>query len=82
MTETRTRAGSMLWLLEDGKAPIEEKIARAAAYFESKYGKKATRCKLNRLTLKANEAFPVAVGDVKVLVDTRELVGHITIGAD
>jgi hypothetical protein len=39
-------------------------------------------CKLNRLSLKANEAFPVAVGDVKVLVDTRELVGHITIGAE
>ena len=82
MTEARVRGGSMLWLLEDGKAPIEEKIARAAAYFQEKYGKKATRCKLNRLTLKANEAFPVAVGDVKVLVDTRELVGHITIGAD
>jgi hypothetical protein len=55
--EARVRAGSMIWLLEDG-------------------------CKLNRLSLKANEAFPVAVGDVKVLVDTRELVGHITIGAE
>ena len=72
----------MLWLLEDGKAPIEEKIARAAAYFQEKYGKKATRCKLNRLSLKANEAFPVSVGEMKCLVDIRVLVGHITIGGD
>jgi len=82
VSEARMRGRSMLWLLEDGKAPIEEKIARAVAFYEQKYGKKATRCKLNRLSLKANEAFPVAVGDVKVLVDTRVLVGHITIGGD
>jgi len=55
MTETRVRAGSMLWLLEDGKAPIEEKIARAAAYYESKYGKKATRCRLDPRTLAKGE---------------------------
>jgi hypothetical protein len=72
----------MLWLLEDGKAPIEEKITRAIAYYQQKYQKKATRCNLNRLTLRANEAFPVAVGDAKVLVDIRVLVGHITIGGD
>jgi hypothetical protein len=72
----------MLWLLEDGKAPIEEKIARAAAFYEAKYGKKATRCKLNPRSLRAGESFPVAVGETKVLVDIRVLVGHVTIGAD
>lgn len=82
MTEIRMRALSMLWLLEDGKAPIEEKIARAAAFYQEKYGKKATRCSLNPRTLKANEKFPVAVGETKVLVDNRVLLGHVTIGAD
>ena len=55
MREIRTRAGSMLWLLEDGKAPIEEKIARAAAYYLQKYGKKATRCRLDPRTLAKGE---------------------------
>jgi len=72
----------MLWLLEDGKAPIEEKIARAAAFYQEKYGKKATRCRLNPRSLKAKEAFPVAVGEMKCLVDIRVLVGHVSIGAD
>jgi hypothetical protein len=82
MTEARVRGGSMLWLLEDGKAPIEEKIARAVAFYEAKYGKKATRCRLDPRTLAKGEAFPVSVGEMKCLVDIRVLVGHITIGAD
>lgn len=34
----------MLWLDDDKKRPFTEKIERAAAYYEDKYGRQPTRC--------------------------------------
>ena len=36
----------MLWLDDDKKRPLEEKVLRAAEYFEDKYGTWPTRCKV------------------------------------
>lgn len=70
----------MLWL-DDSKAPIAEKVERARCYYEEKYGKKATRCRVNPRTV-AGEECPAYVGAVRLLLDVRILPQHLWIGGD
>jgi hypothetical protein len=71
----------MLWL-DDSAAPIADKVRKAAAFFESKYGKKATRCRINSTTAGPGFASPTEVDGVKVVIDGRILTSHLWIGTD
>jgi hypothetical protein len=37
----------MLWLDDDKKRPFDEKVKRAADYYQTKYGRKPTVCLVN-----------------------------------
>ena len=78
--EARVRPGAMLWF-DDSKFSIAEKVERARAFYEQKYGKKATRCRVHPTTL-AGETCPDYVGAVRMLIDVRVLPQHLWIGAD
>jgi ParB-like chromosome segregation protein Spo0J len=77
----RTRAGSMMWL-DDSSASIADKVRKAAAFFESKYGKKAVRCRMNMTTAGPGFASPTEIDGVKVVIDGRILTNHLWIAAE
>lgn len=47
----------MLWLDDDAKRPLEEKVARAASYYKDKYGTAATTCFVSQKTLEEEVVF-------------------------
>jgi hypothetical protein len=48
----------MLWYDDDGKRPLDEKVARAAAYYRAKYGVQPTECYVNPGTLAPDAPSP------------------------
>jgi hypothetical protein len=43
----------MLWLDDDKRRSIEEKVRRAAAYYQTKYGQEPELCLVNTLMLES-----------------------------
>ncbi len=82
--DARTRDSGMMWLIDDSKAPIADKVREAAAHYEKKYGRKATRCRLNYRTAGGVEAAAALtqVGDIKITIDNRILTNHIWLAAE
>ncbi len=77
------RVKGWLWF-DDSAVPLAEKIERAVAYYEQKYKRRATRCRLNYRTAGGVEAAAklTQVGDIKITIDNRVLTNHIWLAAD
>lgn len=67
----------MLWLDADGKASLEEKVLRAVAYYEDKYGRAPDLCLVNTATFAEEER---TVGKVKVQRTKTVLPNHFWVG--
>jgi len=70
----------LLWFDNDPKVGLEEKVRRAAGRYAEKFGRPATLCMLNPLTLAGQAgggAAEVVVGDgVVKLVAARQVAPH------
>jgi hypothetical protein len=66
----------MLWLDDDKRIPLEEKIGRAAEYYQEKYGSSPDVCYVNNSTLKKEWQ----VGSILVLPVKNVLPNHLWIG--
>ncbi len=67
----------MLWLDADGKSTFEEKVIRAAAYYEDKYGRAPDLCLVNTSSFVEEE---LTVGQVKVQRIKTVLPHHFWVG--
>lgn len=67
----------MLWLDADGKSSFEEKVLRAAAYYEDKYGRAPDLCLVNSATFNEEE---LTVGKVRVQRTKTVLPHHFWVG--
>ena len=67
----------MLWLDADGKSSFEEKVTRAAAYYEDKYGRAPDLCLVNSATFSEDEK---TVGKVRVQRTKTVLPHHFWVG--
>lgn len=66
----------MLWLDNDSKRPLEEKVLRAVEYYEQKYGCSPELCLVNPSTLAQKEE----VGRVEVRPLRTVLPHHFWLG--
>jgi hypothetical protein len=67
----------MLWLDEDSKRSLEDKIQRAIEYYHEKYGRTPELCLVNKQMLSEQE---VKVGAVKVQPAKNVLPHHFWLG--
>lgn len=67
----------MLWLDADVKSSLEEKVLRAVAYYEDKYGRAPDLCLVNTATFSEEER---TVGQVKVQRAKTILPNHFWVG--
>jgi len=68
----------MLWLDDDGRTTIEEKIKRAADYYQHKFGQAPNTCHVNTKMLKDE----LEVGAIHVVPARNILPHHFWIGVD
>jgi hypothetical protein len=68
----------MLWLDDDKRTTIEEKISRAAAYYQHKFGQAPDTCLVNTGVLKEE----LDVGAIHVSPARNVLPHHFWIGID
>lgn len=66
----------MLWLDDDGKRTLEEKVNRAVEYYLEKYGRMPEMCLVNKGMLPAEKQ----VGNVSVQPFTNILPHHFWVG--
>jgi hypothetical protein len=66
----------MLWLDDDKRTPLEDKIGRAAEYYRDKYGASPNICYVNKKTLEEESQ----VGSIQVLPVRNVLPNHLWIG--
>jgi hypothetical protein len=66
----------MLWLDDDKKATLEEKVGRAADYYRQKYGRSPELCLVNKKMLAAE----VTVGEIDVRPAGNVLPDHFWMG--
>ncbi len=71
----------MLWL-DDSSTPIEDKVRRAAAYYETKYGHEPTRCRMRMATAGEGFAKLSDVDGIKIVIDSRVLPQHLWLGTE
>ena len=67
----------MLWLDADRKRPLQEKVARAVDYYESKYGRLPDLCLVHPEMLSEEE---MVVGETKVHCMETVLPHHFWLG--
>jgi hypothetical protein len=67
----------MLWLDADVKSSFEEKVMRAVAYYEDKYGRAPDLCVVNSASFAEDER---TVGQVKVQRAKTVLPNHFWVG--
>lgn len=67
----------MLWLDADVKSSLEEKVKRAAAYYEDKYGRAPDLCLVNTITFAEEE---LTFGKVRVQRTKSVLPNHFWVG--
>lgn len=70
----------MLWLDTDDGVALRDRVARAAAYYADKYGRKATLCVVHPETAGAEP--PASVAEVTLRVRPDALRQHFWIGID
>ena len=80
-TSGRVKGIALLWF-DDSKIPLADKIRRAAAAYEVKYGRKATRCRVNLSTVGLKADVPEKVDDIKIVIDGRVLKNHFWMGPE
>ncbi len=68
----------MLWLDDDKKRPFDEKVTRAAEYYEMKYGSIPTLCLVNKKMLKEKKT----VGKIVVSPVPTVLPHHFWLGVE
>ena len=68
----------MLWLDTDTQRTLEEKVLRAARYYEEKYGRLPQLCLVNEGMLPEE----MHVGDVQVRPVPNMIVHHFLLGVD
>lgn len=66
----------MLWLDDDKKRPLEEKIQRAADYYQQKYGRAPELCLVNSRVI----AEKMTIGAVEVAPLKTVLLHHFWLG--
>ena len=68
----------MLWLDADNRRTLEEKVLRAARYYEEKYGRLPQLCLVNDQMLPEERH----VGEVQVRPVPNMVAHHFLLGAD
>ena len=68
---------TMLWFCDD-KKPLEERIERAAAFYQTKYGRRPTHC----LVPSGETEIPTVAGPISVESRPGVLPNHMHIGGD
>ncbi|VAW43018.1 hypothetical protein MNBD_CHLOROFLEXI01-1629 [hydrothermal vent metagenome] len=68
----------MMWLDDDGKRSIEEKVSRAVEYYQEKYGRLPEICFVNQAML----AVEKHVGKVTVQPNNTILPHHFWLGME
>jgi hypothetical protein len=68
----------MLWLDTDKQRSLEEKVMRAAAYYEAKYGQRPELCLVNRSALSAEKQ----VSSIQVRPAANIIAHHFLLGMD
>ena len=68
----------MLWLDDDKRRTFSEKVQRAAAYYERKYGQMATFCFVNETMIEDE----LAINEIKVQSASHILPHHFWIGSE
>ncbi len=68
----------MLWLDPDTGRSLEEKVLRAATYYQEKYGQSPQLCYVNVRAL----AEPTTVGSVQVKPANNVLPSHLWLGIE
>ena len=68
----------MLWLDDDKKTTVEEKIQQAAEYYQQKFGRKPDTCLVNR----AMVGEELRVGSIHVYPARYVLPNHFWIGIE
>lgn len=71
----------MLWFDEDKSQAVKERIERAAAYYCKKYGRTASLCFMNSITV-GKETIPSHIGSIRVQTSPLVLQDHFWIGVD
>ena len=66
----------MLWLDDDRQRPLEEKVSRAADYYQEKYGRLPELCLVNPKMLAEEKK----VGRVRVQPENTVLPHHFWLG--
>ncbi len=70
----------MLWFDGDPRRDVQSRIARAAAYYRTKYGQKPTMCFLNPAMVEKD--LPVEIDGLKVQTSASVLQDHLWLGVD
>lgn len=68
----------MLWLDDDQKRTLEEKVRRAANYYREKYGQAPTLCFVNRQMINDD----VQVGKIEVRPVRNIMPSHFWLGIE
>ena len=68
----------MLWYDDDGKRQLDEKVARAAAYYRAKYGVQPTECYVHPGTL--GEGQPSVAAGVRLRPNRTIIKNHFWLG--
>lgn len=66
----------MLWLDDDRKLSLEEKVLRAAAYYKDKYGRLPDLCLVNR----GSATEQTVVGQIEIRPAANVLPHHFLVG--
>lgn len=70
----------MLWFDGDHRAPLGERIARACAYYEQKYGEQPNLCFINPQSAASEEGLADSL--IRVEVSASVLPDHFWIGVE
>lgn len=68
----------MMWLDDDKKIALEEKVRRAADYYRDKYGRSPDICLVNQAMLEEEKK----VGTIQVLPARNVLPNHFWLGVN
>ena len=68
----------MLWLDDDKKTTLEDKVLRAAAYYREKYGRAPNLCLVNKSTVEEAQQ----VGQIHIRPVKNVLPNHFWVGVN
>jgi hypothetical protein len=78
MNKTRLRGG-MLWFDNDGRRTLEDKLERAARYYEARHGSRPTVCMLHPSTAMGHDC---CIGGMDIQAANTVLPHHFWLGQD